>query len=105
MGEENIEELYTLGIWTVKAGNEQAFVGAWKTFAKWTLKNQPGNANATLLQDEDQPQRFISFGPWKNHKSIQLWRNQPEFKEFIVKARGLCEDIKPHTLKSVVNLP
>lgn len=102
---ENLSQLYTLGIWTVKAGNEKAFTDAWRAFAEWTLKNQPGNAKATLLRDEEQPQRFISFGPWKNHESIRSWRNQPEFKKFIAKARDLCEDIKPHTLKAVVNLP
>ena len=47
---------------------------------------------------------LISLEPWKNHEGIQLWRNQPEFKEFIAKARDLCQDIKPHTLKSVVNV-
>lgn len=102
---ENSDQLYTLGIWLVKHGSEQAFVKAWKEFAEWTLKNQLGNTKATLLQDEEQPQHFISFGPWKDNESIQSWRNQPEFKEFITKARDLCEDIKPHTLKVVVNLP
>jgi len=102
---ETLHQLYTLGIWIVKAGNEKAFIDAWRAFAEWTLKNQPGNAKATLLQDEEQPQCFISFGPWKDKKSIESWRNQPEFKEFIKKAKDLCENIKPYTLKAVVNLP
>lgn len=102
---KNLGQLYTLGIWTVKTGNEKAFTDAWQAFAEWTAKNQPGNTKATLLQDVDETQRFISFGPWKDKESIQSWRNQPQFKEFIAKARDLCEDIKPHTLKAVVNLP
>jgi quinol monooxygenase YgiN len=102
---KNKEELYTLGIWIVKKGKEKVFIAAWREFAKWSLKKQLGNTMATLLQDEVCPQQFISFGPWKNHKCIQVWRNQPEFKDFIQKARHLCEDIKPHTLKSVVTLP
>ncbi len=101
---EKLGELYTLGIWTVKAGNEKAFIDAWRVFAAWTVKNQPGSAKATLLQDEEQPRRFISFGPWKDKESIQSWRNQPEFKEFFAKARDLCEDIQPHILESVAKV-
>jgi heme-degrading monooxygenase HmoA len=56
-------EIYTVGIWTVKAGREAEFVAAWRAMGEATLIGFPG-AHGTLLHDADKPARFISFGPW-----------------------------------------
>jgi len=101
---EKSGQIYTLGIWSVKPGNEVAFIEAWKTFAEWTVRHQPGAIGAFLLQDITNPQRLISSGPWKDAESIQAWRGMPEFKEFITRARDLCEDIQPYTLKLVAEV-
>lgn len=73
---------YTVGVWMVKAGNEDAFIRAWAAFARWTVDNVPGAREARLLQDMDRPQWFISLGPWDDADSIDAWRQRP-------RARGL----------------
>ncbi len=93
-----INELYTLGVWTVKKGNEKSFKSAWENFARWTARNQPGTGKGFLLQDSEKPQQFISFGPWENAEAIKSWRERPEFKAFFSQARELCEELRPQTL-------
>jgi quinol monooxygenase YgiN len=51
-----------------------------------------------LLQHEEVPQKFISFGPWKDAESVANWRKQPQFKEFVTKAQELCEELEPQTM-------
>jgi len=60
-----------------------------------------GSAQGFLLQDEKNSFRFISFGPWKNENSVEKWRDSNEFKKFVEKAKELCEDWQPNTLKLV----
>lgn len=96
-------QLYALGLWTAKPGNEDAFRDAWAAFARWTSANAPGSGEAYLLQDVDNPRRFISFGPWADAESVAAWRQRPEFKAFFIQAKALCEEIQPRTLKAVVH--
>ena len=96
-----LNQPYTLGNWTVKAGNEEAFIAEWKAFAEWSSKNQPGAGYGYLLQDPEHPQQFVSFGPWENLDAIRAWRERPEFKAFVGKVKMLCDNFQPHTLKLV----
>lgn len=98
-----INEPYTLGLWTAKAGKEKTFVTEWENFARWTANNQPGAGMAYLLQDPEHPQQFVSFGPWENSDAIKAWRERPEFQAFVLKARELCDDFQPRSLVSVAS--
>ena len=101
---EESKQLYTLGFWSVKRGKEGEFITAWESFARWTMQNQSGTVgDAQLLQDIADQQRFISFGAWEGMERVQEWRQRPEFKEFFIKAKELCEDIQPRTLKVVAS--
>ena len=95
------KDIYTLGIWTVKPDKEKEFINEWTEFANWTDKNISGPGKAYLLQDEKNPLRFISFGPWDNEKSIQVWRESTEFKSFAAKIEELCDDFQPNSLRVV----
>lgn len=97
----NTNQLYTHGLWIAKPGNEQAFITEWSNFAKWTAKHQSGAGTGYLLQDRERPQEFISFGPWDNENAISAWRQRPEFKAFVSKIRGLCDDFQPRSLSVV----
>jgi len=77
------DQLYTLGVWTVKAGQESTFVAEWDAFAKWTAKSHPAAGDAYLLKDAEHPQQFISFGPWDSPEAVKAWRERPEFKVFV----------------------
>lgn len=96
---EETKEIYTLGIWTVKPGNEKEFIKEWTDFANWSVENVSGPGKAYLLRDERDSLRFISFGPWDHESSIQKWRETEEFKNFVKKANSLCDDFQPNTLR------
>ncbi len=95
--------LYTLGIWTVKPGNESRFVVAWGEFAQWTAVHQKGAGTAVLVQDAESPLRLISFGPWKDREAVLAWRNSTEFKKAFGTFQELCTEIQPHTMLSVAS--
>jgi len=96
-----LDQLYPAGSWSVKPGKEEEFTRAWDEFAQWTSRDQPGAGQGLLLQDIDNPARFLSFGPWESAERVAEWRAKPEFAAFLAKARELCEDIRPSTLKVV----
>jgi heme-degrading monooxygenase HmoA len=94
-------DIYTLGIWTVKPDKEKDFIDEWTSFAKWTSDNIEGAGKGYLLQDKENTLRFISFGPWKDETFIQKWRDSEEFKNFVTKVKGLCDDFQPNTMMEV----
>lgn len=89
----------TLGVWIVKPGREEAFVDGWRELAEWTAANAPGAGVGRLLQDEDQPTRFISIGPWDDRDAIAAWRSQLGFQERIGKLREMLETFTPASLE------
>jgi len=94
-------QFYTCGTWIVKPGMEQDFIEAWQAFADWTTSHQTGAGAGTLLQNEDDPRMFLSFGPWENVEVISEWRSKPEFQGFVHKAQELCDEVRPQTMKVV----
>lgn len=97
--------MYSLGIWLVKTGQEEEFIAAWTEFAKQTFASQPGAIEVVLLRDIENPSRFITAGPWEDQESIDRWRQTKEFQEFFQRAKLLCKEITPFTLKILVKLP
>jgi heme-degrading monooxygenase HmoA len=92
---------YTLGNWSVKPGNEEAFIAEWTAFASWTSQNFPGAGIGYLLQDAEHPQQFVSYGSWDNPETIRRWRERPEFQAFAGKVKTLCDGFQPRTLRLV----
>ena len=90
--------IYTLGIWTVKSGHEDDFIAAWKDLGDRTKADFPG-ATATLLRDRDQPNRFISFGPWDSIEQIEQWRGSETFKKGVARLREVLEGFAPSTME------
>jgi heme-degrading monooxygenase HmoA len=95
---------FTVGIWIVKSGKENDFIAAWGDFAKKTFDLNLGSPEVYLLQDLQQTRRFISCGPWESIQKIDAWRQLPEFKEFFIKAKQICEEITPMTMKPIIHL-
>jgi heme-degrading monooxygenase HmoA len=89
--------VFTLGIWTVKAGREDDFVREWKELADRTKGDFP-DETATLLRDREQSNRFISFGPWESLDQIERWRASETFKHGVTKIRQLLDEFAPLTL-------
>jgi hypothetical protein len=61
-------KIYSAGIWMVKPGREEAFLGRWKEFALWTDEHQKGVISVVMVQDLDKPNAFLSIGPWRIRK-------------------------------------
>ena len=95
------DAIYAAGIWSVRPGNEQAFIEAWKEFSAWTALRQRGSGYGKLLQDLDNPSRFISFGPWDDLEGVQSWRQQPEFRKTIARFMELCDQVTPGIFREV----
>jgi heme-degrading monooxygenase HmoA len=89
--------VYTLGIWTVKNGREGAFVKAWRDMADRTKTDFP-EETATLLRDRDQPNLFISFGPWESLEQIERWRSSDTFKDGVGTICAMLDDFVAHTM-------
>lgn len=88
-------QLYTSGRWTVLAGREEEFVAAWSEMAEWTSAAIPGSSWATLLQHQEKPNVFLSFGPWESADAIAQWRASLGFQERVERIRPLLEAFEP----------
>ncbi len=101
--DHKIEEIvYTLGVWRVKPGQEEAFIQAWKglgeIFAQLPLAP---DGQGTLIQSINDPTLFYSFGSWKSLADIQAMRNSPQAQEGIERLRALCTEATPGSFRLV----
>lgn len=101
---DETNQRFSVGIWLVKPGKEEDFIAAWGGFAKRVFDQNLGAGEVYLLQDLQQPRRFISSGPWDSIQKIEEWRNLPEFKEFFTRAKEICDEITPLTMKPIIHL-
>jgi len=93
---------YTQGVWTVKPGCADEFVSAWTEFAEWTAEHAQGAGRGTLLRDLDDPNRFVSIGPWESVADIEAWRALDGWKGRVARIRELLVGFEPATLELVV---
>lgn len=87
-------ETYTMGFWTAKAGEEDAFVAAWTEFAGW-IKDQPGVGTMRLVRDLSDTAKFVSFADWEGIEEIHRWKAMPEFRERIGRVRQHTDAFAP----------
>jgi len=93
-------ETYTSGTWTVKAGEDEAFVREWTEFVTWA-SGMPGSGTFRLVRNVDRPDTYMSFAPWESFEAQQAWKELPEFRERIGRVRSHCDDFQPSTLELV----
>ena len=84
----------------MKAGEEDAFVAAWRGFASWG-HTWPGCGTLRLVRDVSEPNRYMSFGPWESFDHQQAWKDHPEFRERIGRVRAHVEEFTPSVLELV----
>ena len=82
------------GRWQVKDGMVDQFIERWKTWLSWTSESCSGFRSATLIQSDDDPQRFTSFSDWDDDASRQAWMSNPGFRERMGPVMDLCDDIQ-----------
>jgi heme-degrading monooxygenase HmoA len=92
---------YTQGVWKVKEGHAEEFVAAWIEFADWTAATVKGAGRGMLLRDLDDPNRFVSIGPWQSLDAIAQWRRLPGWSERVEKIGSVLDGFEPATLEFV----
>ena len=97
-------DIYTLGVWKVKPGQEQAFIATWKRLGAffYSLPGPPGPG--TLIQSLEDPTQFYSFGPWRSLEDIQAMRADPRTPDQIGKLMALCDEAKPDAFRVVAQV-
>jgi len=97
--------VYTLGVWRVKPGKEQEFIGEWKALGKLfaQLPHPPGGTG-TLVQSMTDPLLFYSFGEWSSMEAIQEMRRDAGAQEGIRKVAELCTEATPGSFRVVAEV-
>ncbi|MDX6669309.1 MAG: hypothetical protein QOK04_2689 [Solirubrobacteraceae bacterium] len=89
-------QTYSSGRWVVKEGSEEEFVTQWTSFIDWTLANADGSGSFHLIQDVEDPRRFLSFGSWRDVEAAQAWQQHPDFGDQLGRCRALCDEFESH---------
>jgi quinol monooxygenase YgiN len=73
--------MYSCGVWIVKEGKEKEFKQRWQAGADIGALENPG-VKFMLLQDRDDPRRFISLGEgWRNVEQLEAARSMPAYQD------------------------
>ena len=96
-------ETYTSGVWIVKPGEEDAFTQAWTEFVTWA-STMPGSGTFRLVRSLEQPGTYLSFAPWESFEAQGAWKENPEFRERLMRVRSHCEDFQPSTYELVTEV-
>jgi heme-degrading monooxygenase HmoA len=95
-----MEKPYTHTTWRVRAGREDEFVKRWSEWVDWS-RRQGLEAPALLLRDLENPQAFISFGPWANTAAVRSWRALAGYQERVARLSEVLDSFEPRTLEIV----
>ena len=97
-------ETYTAGMWQVRAGEEEAFIQAWRDFAAWA-SSRAGSGTLRLTRDVREPNRFFSFAPWEGIEAIHAWKASEEFKERIGRVKAHTDDFTAWEFELATTVP
>lgn len=95
--------VWTTGTWRVKPGREDEFVDAWREFAEWSKGQFPAD-RAWLLRRRDEPNVFLSVGPWPTDEIVEEWRGSAGFRERIGRIREMLDGFEPQSLDEAVRI-
>ena len=72
------EQAYTLAMYRVQAGQEEAFIAAWNELAE-TFSSLPHPPLwGTLIRHRTDRALFYSFGPWQSPEHVRAMRENPK---------------------------
>lgn len=95
-----MSELVTTGVWRVRSGHEAEFIQEWTDFAQWAAQ-MPGADTLRLACDNADPQRYVSFAPWRDADAAHAWKQTPEFRQRIAQVLQYVQDFQPTELSVV----
>lgn len=96
------DAFYTLAAWHVLPGEEDRFIEAWKEMGD-VFAAVPDNpqVTGTLLRRSDEPNVFVSFGPWPTRDAIERMRADPQVQEAMARVKACCTHADPATYERV----
>lgn len=97
----NNQAPYTSGSFSVRQGEEDAFIAAVRDVAEWTMVNYSAAREVTLLRDPARTGRFFTFIRWDDEESIEAWRADAEFGSYMTQLRDHCDSVEVFTLQRV----
>ena len=83
----------TTGTWRPNAGQDEAFVAAWASFAKWA-GDMPGAGTLRLGRDAQDPGRYVSFAAWESAEAVHAWKADPEFRENLARVLQYVDEFE-----------
>jgi hypothetical protein len=100
-----MDEYFTVGVWRAKPGRGDDLVEVWKAIGEVfnELPSPPGGVG-TLVQNLDDPELFISFGPWSSLDAIRAMREDPGAGAAIGRMREVCDEARPGTFRVVARV-
>jgi len=96
--------VFAFGYFTVKPGSEEPFLEKWQHFAQWTLNHAKGARWMYMVRDLEDPQLFVSFGPWESPESVTEWRQSSRFRSTFAELDSLCDSIEHCTMSEVTHV-
>jgi quinol monooxygenase YgiN len=98
------EQAYTLAMYRVKVGHENAFVSAWNELADIfsSLPNPP--LWGTLIRHQTDRTLFYSFGPWHSAQHVKAMRENTQAQEAFRKINELCTALTPGDFEIVTHI-
>ena len=98
------EQAYTLAMYRVKEGQEDAFIAAWYWLADtFSLLPDPP-LWGTLIRHRTDRTLFYSFGPWRRHEDVAAMRQNPEAQAAFGRLHQLCEEMTPGDYEVVTHV-
>lgn len=101
---EDIGQSFRLGIWAVKPEKRVEFIEAWQTSTDWLLERLPNERGAVLLEDTNNPGRFISFAPVSDNKVNEVANelmSDPDYQVLWARVLEFCDDVEPNFMRVV----
>ena len=100
------DEVYTLGMWRVKPGNQARLVAVWKEMgASVEGLAHPPTGQGILVQNVQDETLFYSFGPWRSVEDVQAMRAYPGAAAKMAELIALCDEAMPGTYRVVAKSP
>lgn len=96
--------VYTHAEWRVRPGREAEFIAAWRRLAAVFAALPARPLWGTLLQSEQEPSLFYSFGPWASAADVAAMRADPRAQETLAALAALCERATPGPYRRVVHV-
>lgn len=98
------EQAYTLAMYRVKAGLEDAFTSAWNELAATFSSLPQPPLWGTLIRHRSDRTLFYSFGPWRSPEHVRAMRESPAARAAFAGLQELCVEMSPGDYEVVTHV-